>query len=130
MFQDSVNVSTVQASMFVTTIICLFVIPGGMILAFLVRRATPSVNMINAGLVAGFVIVATILFAALRQIASELAWYTALTISLVVSGGAVFYISYVVKRALTATAAKLADDQVFKVQGEDVRNRPKNLRRR
>lgn len=104
-------------------------IPGGMLVAFLVRRMMPFVNMITVGLAAGFLIGFVILFVVVRQLAPALGWYDAASISLVVTSGIVFFISYVIKRSLYAHAPKLADEQAFKVQGEDRRDRPKNLRR-
>ena len=105
-------------------------IPGGMLVFFLVRRMMPFVNMITVGIAAGFVVCFVVLYVVVRKMAPELGWYDAASISLVVTSGLIFFISYLVKRSLYAHADKLTDDQVFKVDGLDMRKRPKNLRRR
>jgi hypothetical protein len=103
-------------------------VPIGVLVALLVRRTMPLVNMITVGVFAGYTVGFVVLFAVLRRLFVEMAWYNAASISLVVTAGIVFVISYFIKRSLYAEA--LSVEQQFSVFGEDARDKPRNLRRR
>ena len=113
-------------------LLCVFAlcVPLGFLLSLVVKRMMPLVGITSAALTAGYIVGFVVLYVLLGQLIPSLAWYNAASISMVVSAGIVFFIAYSVRRALFARSAELRDEQAFKVQDEDVRNRPKNLRRR
>jgi Na+/H+ antiporter NhaA len=90
----------------------------------------PLANIIVVGIFAGYVVGFVVLFAILRRLFADIAWYNAASISLVVTAGIVFTISYFIKRALYANAESLSAEHQFTVFGEDARDKPRNLRRR
>lgn len=107
-------------------------IPIGIVVALIVRRIMPLVNLVAATLVAGYVVGVAVLFVILRRLFPESALGISgmFTISSVVAAGLVVVISYVLKRSLYAHEARLKQEQSFAVFGEDARDKPKNLRRR
>lgn len=105
-------------------------VPIGAVVAIMVRRTMPLANMITAGIITGYMVGFVVLFAILRRWFTEMAWYNAASISLVVTTGVVFMVIFFIRRALYARAEALSAEQQFTVFGEDSRDKPKNLRRR
>lgn len=105
-------------------------VPIGVVIAIMIRRTMPFANMITASILAGYIVGFVVLFALLRRLFAEMAWYNAASVSLVITTTMVFVAIYFIKRALFAKAEALSAEQKFTVFGEDARDKPKNLRRR
>jgi hypothetical protein len=88
--------------------------------------------VLNAALLAGYIVGGVILFVILRRLFPEdvLGLYAALAVSVIVAAGIVFAIYVIARRKLLSGAASLTAEQSFAVFGEDAREKPKNLRRR
>lgn len=104
-------------------------LPFGVIVAIVVRRISPAVTPIVMAIFSGYIIGFVVLFVILWQVLG-LVWYDAACISLVVTAGIVFYISYVVKRSLYARPALAKEDEVFMVFDEPVKGSHKKNRRK
>jgi hypothetical protein len=106
-------------------------IPIGFVVSRLVRRTLPMVRILVAVILAGYIVGAVILFVLIRRLFpdSVLGLYSAMTVSVVVSGGIIFAAAYIIRRILIERAPKLSADQAFVIFGEDARDKPKSARR-
>jgi hypothetical protein len=110
--------------------------PIGLVVAFLVRRFMPVVNVLMAAILAGYIVSVVILFTLIYRALPDSSFnlYGAALISLVLAAGIIVALVYIIQRRLFAQAAqlqaKVKEEHVFSVGGEDVRDKRKNLRRK
>jgi hypothetical protein len=104
-------------------------IPIGVGVFILIRRMMPAVTVTSVSIIAGYIVGVVVLFVLIRQVFG-LIWYDTASISLVITAGVVFYITYTIKRSLFKPSRSMEAETGFKVFGEDAKQKPKNLRRR
>jgi ABC-type sugar transport system permease subunit len=105
--------------------------PIGFVVALLVRRMMPLVNVLLAAIVAAYVVGVVVIFVILRALFTDerLNVYAALTGSVIASAGIVFAIAYIIHRIIISRAPSLTAEEKFAVFGEDLRAKPKSARR-
>jgi ABC-type sugar transport system permease subunit len=107
-------------------------LPIGFVIALIVRRMMPVFNLMLIAIMAGYSVIATIIFVIVQRLffqdISGIA--AAAAISLILAMVVILVIAYSIKRILFADEKRLKEEQSFSVFGEDAREKPKNLRRR